>query len=480
MDKDLRQFLEELEEFGDLVRVKKEIGDGSEIYSILWELNTKGGPAVIFENVKGYDIPIVANIFGTWDRFGMACGFSRGKTKREYRDLFIECMDKKNWKPPKLVKSGPCKEIIIKGEDIDLRKFPIFQWHPKDGGAYITLPAVITKDSKFGVNVSIYRMMLHSKDLTGIMCQIFQDIGIHFGRALKEGKKTMDCAVALGASPAIYIAAGTKIPLKDNEFEFASALQGGEPVQLVKCETVDIDVPANSEIILEGEISLVERKEEGPFGEWMGYFEEAMQLPTFKVKCITHRKNPLYLMTNVGHPFSDGEKIRMMPSIANFTRMARERVTGCVDAWLPETGFNYTAIIAIKKRYPGWGKTAIYQAFSLPFVASSANCVIIVDDDIDPSNLDEVIWSLSTRVDPAFDVILTPPIGGYALNPAANNRFYRDISTKSTDIVMCSKMGIDATLKMEGEERQRPMSIPVKPDEVMLKKVQGKWKEYGF
>lgn len=477
---DLREFLDALEKEGELARVREEINEGHEIFSIIWELNRKKGPAIRLDNVKGFDVPVVSNIFGTLDRFAMACGFPRGLTIRQYRDLFLDRLEKKNWIKPRLVNSGPCKEIILKGEKVDLGKFPILQWHPNDGGPYITLPVVISKDKQFGTNASIYRMMVHDRRTTGVMCNIFQDQGIYLGRARKEGKEKLECAVAIGVDPAIYVAAVTKIPLSENELEFAAAFRDGTPVDVVKCETVDLEVPASAEIVLEGEISTVHKKREGPYGEWMGYFEEEMLLPVFEVKCISHRKHPLYLMTIEGPHLGDAEMLRMIPQISTFTKQAKERITGCADAWLPPSGRNYTAFISIRKRYPGWGKIAIYQAFSLPYIASSANCVIVTDDDIDLSSLDDVIWALSTRVDPVHDVILTPPIGGYPLNPSGSSRSYEFPPTGLTDITLCSKIGIDATLKIEGEGRTRPTPKVVKPQEEILQRVIANWHKYGL
>jgi len=312
------------------------------------------------------------------------------------------------------------------------------------------------------------------------MCNIFQDQGIYLEKAKKAGKEKIPTAIAIGSDPSLYVAAVTKIPLSESEFTFASALRDGNPIEVVKCETVDLEVPATAEIILEGEISVTEKKLEGPYGEWMGYFEEEMLLPVFEIKCITHRRNPYYLTTIEGPAMGDAEILRMIPQISTFTVQARERITGFVDGWLPPSGRNYTAIISIRKRYPGWGKTAIYQAFSMPYIASSANCVIVTDDDIDITNPEEVIWVLSTRVDPHQDIIITPPIGGYPLNPAGSIRPIEFALTGRTDITMCSKIGIDATLKFEGENRTRPSAKVVKPKEEVLQKVITNWNKYGL
>jgi 4-hydroxy-3-polyprenylbenzoate decarboxylase len=476
----LRDFMTVLEDRGDLVRVSESINSGHEIFSILWRLTEVQGPAVVFENVDGKGIPIVGNLFGTLDRFALACGFEPGLDIYEYRDLFLERLKVESWSKPHQVDHAPCQDVVLRGSDIDLSTFPILQWHPDDGGPYITLPIVITEDRHFGVNASIYRMMVHTKNETGMMCNIFQDQGIYLARARDAGRETLPCAVAIGMDPAVYVAAVTKIPIDASELDFAGSLRGGRPLEVVKAKTVDLMVPAQAEIVLEGHITTIETRSEGPYGEWMGYFEEEMMLPVFKVTAITHRRNPLFLTTIEGPPLGDAEMLRMIPQIATFTRLARERVTGCVDAWLPVSGRNYMVIISIKKRYPGWGKTAIYQTFALPYVASSANFVIVVDHDIDVRSTEEVIWALATRVDPVHDVIITPPMGGYALNPAASQREGRFPPTQATDIVLSSKIGIDATLKTPSEGRGRPSARVVKPRKDVYEHVMKNWRSYGF
>jgi 4-hydroxy-3-polyprenylbenzoate decarboxylase len=480
MINDLRDFLAILETRDNLVRIRQPVQDGHEIFSILWRLTEMRGPAVVFENVAGKGIPVVSNLFGTLDRFALSCGFEPGLDIYAYRDLFLERLKPEYWHKPINVTKAPCHEVVIQDRDVDLTKFPILQWHPDDGGPYITLPIVITEDVRFGINASIYRMMIHNKSETGMMCNIFQDQGIYLARARESGRESIPCAVAIGLDPALYVAAVTKIPLNACELDFAASLRGGRPVEMVKAKTVDLMVPAQAEIVLEGHITTTETRPEGPYGEWMGYFEEEMLLPVFKLSAITHRQNPLYLMTIEGPTLGDAEMLRMVPQIATFTAQARERISGFVDAWLPVSGRNYMAIVSIKKRYPGWGKTAIYQTFALPYVASSANFVVVVDHDIDVRDMDEVIWALSTRVDPVHDVIITPPMGGYALNPAASRRDARFLPTSATDVVMSSKIGIDATLKTSAEGRGRPSAKVVRPKVEMYERVISQWTQYGF
>jgi 4-hydroxy-3-polyprenylbenzoate decarboxylase len=472
----LRGFLSELERIGELVRIKEEV-QGEEIFTILWKLYHEHGPAVIFENVKGHNVPIVANVFGTLDRYAMACGFPRGKSAKDYRDIYLEILGKsESWPKTKLVTSAPCKEVILRGKEAKFSCLPIFKWHPKDGGPYITLPAEITRDSKLGTNVGIYRMMIHDDYSSCIMCSVFQHQGIFLGRAMRQGKEKLDCVVALGANPAVYIAAVTSIELGKNELELAGALLG-KPLEVVKAETCDIEVPADSEIILEGEISTTERKKEAPFAEYGGYFEETTVLPVFKLKCITMRKNAMYQMTTA---YNEGELLRLIPLNAMFVRYMKERVTGFVDCWLPESGHGYTAIVSIKKYFPGWGQEAIYQVLGAPFVATIVNNIIIVDPDIDPSNLSELVWALSTRVDPYYDVIITKPMPGDHLNPAARGRMGVYKATGSNEFLVCSKMGIDATLKTSEERPERGDILPTRPPEEILSNIGKKWSALGL
>lgn len=478
--KDLREFLNELENRGELVRIKKELDDGYEVFNILWRLYDMQGPAFMAK-IKGYNIPLVSNLFGTLDRWALACNLPLGKTQMEYRDLFVEKMDETKWIEPKLVDTAPCQEVILEEDDVDLFKFPILKWHPSDGGAYITLPIVITEDERFGLNAGIYRMMLLSKNKTTIMCVQLQDIGIHVARAIWKKKETIPCTVAIGADPAVIVAAATKLRLGQNELAFASALRGGEPIEVVKCVTNDLVVPASSEIVLEGNIILKERQKEGPLAEFTGYFQEPMIVFTFEVKCVTHRKSPIYIMTTEGHKHGETEFLRLIPQMASFHQQCKERISAFRNSYLPSAGRGCIAVISISKRLPGWGKEAIFQAASIPYVASAVNVIIVVDDDINPADIDDVLWAVSTRVDPQRDVLILPQIAGIPSNPAAPIRPDAYPPAGVTDISVGSKLAIDATLKLGPEEgRFRPKLKVVQPIPELIEKVKVNWKEYGF
>ncbi len=476
-DYSLRGFLGELERLGELVRIKEEVR-GEEIFAILWRLFDKKGPAVIFENVKGHSMPVVANVFGTLDRWAMACGFPRGKTPKEYRNMFFEKLERKDsWLKPQLVDTGPCKEIILRGDEARFSRLPIFKWHSQDAGPYITLPASITRDDKFGTNVGIYRMMVHDEKTSGIMCSVFQHQGIYLSRAIRQGKDKIDCAIALGAHPSIYVGAVATMDIQDDEVALVGALQG-RPVEVVKAETCDLEVPANAEIILEGEISTTERRAEAPFAEYGGYHEEAMVLPVFRLKCVTMRKDAMYQITTADRA---GEILRGTPHQARFYQIARTRVTGFVDCWLPESGHGYTAVVSMKKYYPGWGQQAIYQVLGLPFGGAMLNFVVIADGDIDPADPEQWIWALSTRVDPFYDVVITKPMAVYPLNPAAGARLDVYQPTGSSEFLMASKIGIDATSKIGGLERPTRGDVaPVKPPEDIMSEIEKRWSQLGL
>ena len=486
MYEDLREYLEELDHNGHLIRVNKEIESGEEIFTILWKLYELKvtDPALIFENIRGYEIPLVTNIFGSnLKRWHIAFGQTKEMTVKELRDFFAKKLeDKREWKSPIHLskRASPCKEIILKDDNVDLYKFPIMQWQPLDNGRYITYGLAITKDEKYGVNMGIYRMMLLDKNKVTIMCSPYQHIGIHLERAKKAGKRYLECAVAIGTDPSLIIAGFTKMKIRENELEFAAALRNGEPVKMTECETIDLEVPAFSEIVLEGKISTENYTPEGTFGEYMGYHEDRMEYPVFEISCITHRKDPLYLNTIVSHPRADGEALfRSVAYNAHFFReLKNANIPGFVDGWLPLSAHGFIGIVSGKKLYPGWGKQLLCRIFGIPFVAATMNVIILVDEDIDPSNLDEVIWALGTRVDPIRDVMILDPIAMYGLNPAASIRIKP--SGLPTEISLMSRMLIDATLKSEEDGIKRKPPIPVKPRDEMMEKVEKLWKEYGL
>jgi 4-hydroxy-3-polyprenylbenzoate decarboxylase len=485
--KDLRDFLGTLKEAGQFVELKKEMENGYEVSALGWELSERGGGPAIKFKIKGHDTPVVANVQGTLQRNAMALGLQPAETMEKnfvlIRNRVAEALAaRETWIEPEIVDSGPCQEVVLTGNQVNLKSLPVVKWNPMDGGPYITLPNVITRDPlnrEFGRNNGMYRMMIHDEKTTGIMCVATQDIGIHVARARSAGMKKLPVAVAVGLDPVINMMACTKMgSFMDDEFALAGALRG-EPVEMVKCKTIDLDVPAHAELILEGELDLDSDscKWEGSFGEWMGYFEESMLCPVFNVTAITHRKDWIYQMCTLGHERSDGDLWKIPMLQANNYNFLKRAVIGFRDYYAPISSRGFKAVVQIEKRFPGWGKQAIlaYLGSGQGFVA--ANYVVVVDTDIDIYNQEMVDWAIATRMDPARDVMIIPEVGVYPLNPAASRRSESELSG-FTEFAFIGKMGIDATKKTALENR-RPTGTPVQPDHETLERVRQNWASYG-
>ncbi|MDI6655042.1 MAG: menaquinone biosynthesis decarboxylase, partial [Candidatus Hydrothermarchaeota archaeon] len=313
---DLRDFIEVLEKKKLLRRIKTEVSPELEITQILDRISKSNSLALLFENVKGYDIPVAANLFGSMERMKLALEtenfesigeslvellkpdmppslLGKIKSAAKLKEVFSF--------PPKIVRDAPCKEVVLKGEEVDLNKFPILKCWPNDAGKFITLPLVFTKDPETGErNCGMYRMQVYDKAATGMHWHVHKHGAAHYRRA-EERNEPLEVAVALGGDPATIFSATAPLPEGFDEMLFAGFLRK-KPVELVKCETADLEVPANAEIILEGYVNPKERRIEGPFGDHTGYYSLADLYPVFHVTCITHRKNPIYPATVVGKP----------------------------------------------------------------------------------------------------------------------------------------------------------------------------------
>jgi 4-hydroxy-3-polyprenylbenzoate decarboxylase len=335
------------------------------------------------------------------------------------------------------------------------------------------------KDPEWGQNLGMYRIMIVEGKAAPMVINSTQDSGIYCARARKRGVSKVDCAIAIGFDPLLYLASVMKMPVvgRDAEFRFVGGLLG-KPVPLTKCVTVDIDVPASSEIVFEGYIDLDDVREEGPYGEYTGYYGEKMVQPTFHLKCVTHRKSPYYVSCTSAHEASECLILHYPQPFSWYRRMKTE-VVGFRDAYLPLQGRNFIAIVQINKRYPGWGKQAIMSALGSGFAAAIINWLVVVDEDIDIYNWDQVLFALATRVDPQLDIVTFPPLAVNALNPSARSRIPESKDFPYTNFALCSKVGIDATKKFSNEPgRQRPTPPLSLPDREVLKKVRKQWKEY--
>lgn len=480
---DLREFLSFIEKKGLLKRVKAEVSHNLEIAEVMDRLVKKNGAAVIFENVKGCNIPVVANLFGTVERVAMGLGIEEDELAEIGKFLVhlqrpeppegiweaiksIPFFAKMLTMGPKTIKNAPCQDVVLEGDKVDLSKFPIIKCWPDDAAPLITWPLVITQPPDSGpINVGVYRMQYIDKNRC-IMRWLKHRGGAHHQMLWKEKGKPMPVAVAIGCEPATIIAGVTPVPENISEFHFAGILRK-KAIELVDCKTIPLKVPASAEIVLEGMIYHDDLADEGPFGDHTGYYNAKEKFPVFHIKCITHRKDPLYLTTITGRPPKEDAIIGIalnkmflpslqmqFPEIKNFS--------------LPMEAVSYRiAVVSIKKEYPGHAKRIMMGIWGMLKQFMYVKYIIVVDDDIDVHNWNDVIWAVSTRVDPERDTftIKDTPID------------YLDFSSPKAELG--SKMGIDATMK-KSPEVSREWGEVVKMDDEIIKLVDKKWKEYGI
>ncbi len=474
--KDLREFIGTLEKKGKLRRIKTEVSAELEITEILDRTVKRGGPALLFENVRGYKIPVFANAFGTMERMCLAFGVNDldeigGRIQKllqfeapsgiwEGIKKLPEVAELTSF-APKHVSSGPCKDMVLK-EGFSLDNFPILKCWPGDGGRFITLPLVITKNPKTGKqNVGMYRMQVYDARTTGMHWHIHKHGARDYADARKEGK--IEVAVAIGTDPAVVYSATAPLPDNIDEMMFAGFLRK-KNVELVKCETVDLFVPAHAEIILEGYVDSKERRIEGPFGDHTGYYSLADEFPVFHITCITHRKNPIYQATVVGiPPMEDAYLGKATERI--FLPLMKAQLPEIVDMNLPvEAVFHNLCIVSIKKRYPGHAKKVMFALWGMGQMMF-AKTIIVLDDDVDVQDLREVLWAATTRFDPAKDVMII-------------DRAPTDTLDHASPLPnLGSKMGIDATRKGREEGFSREWPDVLEMDEMVKSRVDRIWKE---
>jgi len=408
-----------LEERGLLRRVAAEVDSNLEVTEILDRVVKSGGPAVLFENVKGSDVPLVANLFGSKERMALALGTQRfedigealvellrpeipsslmGKLKGAARLKEILSYQ------PKMVKKAPCQEVVLEGDDVDIFRFPILKCWPKDGGPFITLPLVFTKDPETGErNCGMYRMHVYDRNTTGMHWHIHKHGAAHYRKAERMGER-LEVAVALGGDPATVFSATAPLPPGFDEMLFSGFIRK-KPVEMAKCKTVDLEVPAHAEIVLEGYVEPGERRTEGPFGDHTGYYSLADEYPVFHVTAITCRRDPIYPATIVGRPPMEdsyiGKAIERM-----FLPLMRFQLPELVDMNLPIEGvFHNLAIVSIRKSYPGHAKKVMFALWGMGQMMFT-KIIIVVDEDVNVQDMGEVVWAVTNRVDPARDIVI--------------------------------------------------------------------------
>ncbi len=482
MYNDLREFLNALEKKGLLKRVSTEVDTDLEVAAIMDRLVKKAGPAVLFENVKGHSMPIVANLFGTSERVAMGLGMEDGELQKlgEFIALLqrpqppegvwdavkkIPFFGKVLTLGPKTVKSGPCQDVVLT-DNADLSKIPIIKCWPGDAAPLITWPLVVTRSPEGGpYNVGVYRMQ-YLDARRAIMRWLKHRGGTTHQRLWEKAGKTMPVAVAIGCEPATIIAGVTPVPEDVGEFHFAGILRK-KAIELVECKTVPLKVPATAEIVLEGEIRRGDTALEGPFGDHTGYYNSQEQFPVFHLKAITHRKDPLYLTTITGRPPREDAIIGValnkiyLPSL-------KLQFPEVVDFSLPMEAVSYRiAVVSIKKEYPGHARRLMMGVWGVLRQFMYVKYIIVVDDDIDVHSWPDVVWAISTRVDPKRDtmIIENTPID------------YLDFSSPLDSLG--SKMGIDATAKAPPEV-SRQWGERMEMDRAITELIDKKWKDYGL
>jgi 4-hydroxy-3-polyprenylbenzoate decarboxylase len=479
--KDLRDFIATLEARGLLKRVTAEVDPNLEITEVLDRVVKSDGPAVLFENVKGSDVPLVANLFGSEERMHLALGTDRfediGEALVELLrpEIPTSLMEKLKGAArlkevlslkPKMVKKAPCQEVVLAGEEVDLFRFPILKCWPGDGGPFITLPMIFTKDPETGErNCGMYRMHVYDRRTTGMHWHIHKHGAAHYRKAEELGKR-LEVAVALGGDPATIFSATAPLPPGFDEMVFSGFIRK-KPVEMVRCRTVDLEVPANAEIVLEGYVEPGERRTEGPFGDHTGYYSLADEYPVFHVTTITHRKDPIYPATIVGKPPMEdshmGKAIERM-----FLPLMKFQLPEVVDINLPIEGvFHNLAIVSIKKSYPGHARKVMFALWGLGQMMFT-KIIIVVDDDVNVQDMGEVIWAFTNRVDPARDIVI---VDGAPADSLDQSTYLPNLG---------SKMGIDATVKGPEEGFMREFPDVIEMDEKVKKRIDEIWGELGL
>jgi 4-hydroxy-3-polyprenylbenzoate decarboxylase len=477
----LHDFVRTLEKKGELKRISAEVDPVLEITEITDRAVKAGGPALLFERPKGSRIPVVTNLVGTGRRMNLALEVDSLGEIAARISSFLEMqspqgiLEKVKMLPklaeigsffPKVVRSGECQEVVHT-DRLSLADLPILQCWPQDGGRYITWPMVITKNPETGKrNTGCYRMQVFDERTTGMHWQTQKHGAEHFRSARaknREGK--IDVAVAIGADPATCFAGILPVPPDMDEFLFSGFLRR-EPVELVKCKTVDLEVPANAEIVLEGYVNLGEMRTEGPFGDHTGFYSLEGEYPVFHLTCITHRKDPLYLTTIVGPPPQEdyfiGHAIERV-----FLPVMKMQHPEIVDVAMPAEGiFQNLMIVAIKKSYPGHARKTMNAIWSLG-QAMFTKVIVVVDHDVNVQNSGEVVWKALCAIDPERDIqFVMGPVD--TLDHAARRQDFG------------SKMGIDATRKWPEEGFAGRWPDEIKMDEQTKKRMDVLWQQLGL
>ncbi len=477
---DLRDFIRALEKRGELKRIPFEVDPHLEITEFADRSVKTGGPALLFERPKGSNVPLLINAFASMERMQLALEAAPDEIAGRIAEL-IEMrkpeglLGKLKMLPkladlasifPKTVSGGPCKDVI-RHDNFSLDEFPILHCWPQDGGRFITLPMVFSRNPDTGKrNCGCYRLQVFDGRTTGMHWQTHKQGAEHFRRLRAAGNaKRMDIAVAIGADPATMYSAILPLPPDLDEMMIAGFMRG-KPVEMVKCETSDLEVPANSEFVLEGYVVLGELRREGPFGDHTGFYSLEDDYPVFHITCITHRKNPIYATTIVGPPpmedFYMGKAIERI-----FLPLMRLQLPEIRDVAMPAEGiFHNLILVSIRKSYPGHARKVMHAIWGLG-QAMFSKVIVVVDEDVDVQNVSEVAWKALNNIDPERDI-------QFVMGPVDS----LDHSSRLANYG--SKMGVDATKKWPEEGFTRPWPDVIKMSEDVRQKVDLLWKKAGL
>ena len=478
---DLRDFIQQLEQMGELKRISTEVDPYLEMTEIADRVLRAEGPALLFENPKGHSVPVLANLFGTPRRVALGMGEESTEALREVGKLLALLKQPdppKGFKSaletlpvfrkifdmaPKKVRKAACQDVVLEGDDVDLSKIPIQHCWPGDAAPLITWGLVVTKGpEKKRQNLGIYRQQVIGKN------KVIMRWLSHRGGALdfkdwqeEHPNEPFPIVVALGADPATILGAVTPVPDTLSEYAFAGLLRGSR-TELIKAIGCDLQVPASAEYVLEGYLYPNDMAPEGPFGDHTGYYNEVDDFPVFTIERITHRKDPIYHSTYTGRP-PDEPAILGVALNEVFVPILQKQFPEIVDFYLPPEGCSYRmAVVSIKKQYPGHAKRVMMGVWSFLRQFMYTKFIIVVDDDVNTRSWEDVIWAMTTRMDPARDTTMVEhtPID------------YLDFASPVSGLG--SKMGMDATNKWEGETT-REWGTPIVMDEAVKQRVDEMW-----
>ena len=476
----LSEFLRALEDDGDLVRVRQRVSPRWEIAEIADRAVKGGGPAILFESVEGSAMPVAINAFASRARMLRALEIDSWEEWDSRLDFFLDpkppdgILAKLKAIPrvtelasvfPRSVRSGPCQEVVETGERVDLGALPVLTCWPQDAGPFITMPLVITRDPSSGkTNVGMYRMQVYDRNTTGMHWQKHKDGAGQARGYAREGRR-MEVAVAIGCDPATVFSAVAPLPPGLSELLFAGFLRGS-PVPMVEAKTVDLQVPAEAEIVLEGYVDPNELRVEGPFGDHTGFYSLEDRFPVFHVTALTRRERPVYLTTIVGRPPMEdgflGEAVERL-----FLPLVKKTIPEIVDMHLPVEGiFHNLMIVAIDKRYPGHARKTMHAIWGTGQMMFT-KVIVVVDADVDVRGGPELLWRALTAIDPERDIeIVHGPVD--ELDFASRLPCYG------------SKLGVDATRKWREEGFSRPWPDPIVMSDDVKRRIDALWPALGL